>query len=181
MLLTPDLTGIELEVADLKFSASTFRQKARPTELTMRFLPTGDVELLLTMSRQAYGVATDGSFGDVVPATYVQLPAVRLLADRTVAVDPTDGFPRYRLITPSVAIAGGGLQPGSARNTLTQEVETFAEGQDWPAFLQAKPEALILQDKYFGEMCRSGQVNINALLLAYAQQADAAPSIFAAS
>ena len=84
------------------------------------------------------------------------------------AVDPQDGFPRYRLRTTN-----------SAYNTVTQAVEEFEEGQDWPAFLQAKPEALMLQDRFFGVMCASGQINLNALLSAYAQQADAAPSVFA--
>ncbi|TVT39640.1 hypothetical protein FNT36_18540 [Hymenobacter setariae] len=170
MLLTPDVQAIALDVADLQFSETVLRQRARPSELTMRFLPSGDVELVLLMQRQAFGVSANGSFGDAVPAAYVQLPAVRLLANREVAVDPQDGFPRYRLRTPT-----------SAYNTQTQQVEEFAEGQDWPSFLDAKPEALILQDRFFGAMCATGQVNINALLLAYAQQADAPPSLFAAS
>ncbi|RZL14047.1 MAG: hypothetical protein EOO62_06505 [Hymenobacter sp.] len=168
MLLEPDLQAIELEVADLKFNETVFRQKARPGELTIRFLTNGCAELLLLMPRQAYGQAADGGFGDPVPANYLNLADARLLGNRDVAVDPQDGFPRYRLRTPN-----------SAYNTITQQVEQFAEGQDWKAFLHAKPEMLILQDRYFGEMCASGQININALLLAYAQQADVAPSVFA--
>lgn len=180
MLLTPDLQAIELEVADLKFSESKFRQKTRPRKLEITFLEDGCAELLLIMPRQAYGLGPDGSFGDAVPASYVTLQPVRLLADRNVAVDPSDGFPRYRLITPSVT-AGPVPQPGSAYNTITQQVEQFEPGQDWHSFLDAKPEQLILQDRYFGVMCQTGQVNINQLLLAYAQQADAPPSLFAAS
>jgi hypothetical protein len=178
MLLEPELNAINLEVADLKFSETTFRQKARPAKLTMTFLPDGRVELLLLMERQACGMAADGGFGEVVPSAYLKLEPARLLANHEVAVDPADGFPRYRLRTQAVQ-AGTIVQRGSAYNTRTQEVEEFAEGQDWLAFLHAKPEVLILQDQYFGQMCRSGQVNINALLLAYAQQADAAPSVFA--
>jgi hypothetical protein len=168
MLLEPELQAIELEVADLKFNETIFRQKARPGRLVIDFLPNGCAELLLLMPRRAYGQATDGGFGDPVPAGYLNLPDGRLLGNRDVAVDPADGFPRYRLRTTS-----------SAYNTVTQQVEEFAEGQDWPAFLQAKPEELILQDRFFGLMCANGQVNINALLSAYAQQADAAPSVFA--
>jgi hypothetical protein len=168
MLLEPELHAIKLEVADLKFNETVFRQKARPGRLLIEFLENGCAELVLLMPRQAYGRAADGGFGDPVPAGYLNLPDARLLGNRDVAVDPQDGFPRYRLRTTS-----------SAYNTVTQQVEEFEEGQDWPAFLQAKPEALMLQDRFFGVMCASGQINLNALLSAYAQQADATPSVFA--
>jgi hypothetical protein len=179
MLLEPELQAINLEVADLKFSETTFRQKARPAELTLKFLPDGRVELLLLMERQACGMAADGGFGEVVPSAYLKLEPARLLANHEVAVDPADGFPRYRLRTLPMQLPGGGMQPGTAVNTLTQEVEEFADGQDWPAFLEAKPGVYMLQDRYFGVMCSRENVNIFDLLLAYAQQADAAPSLFA--
>lgn len=154
------------------------RQQARPSELLLRFLPSGDVELRLTLERQAHGVAADGGLGDAVPAGYVQLPPVRLLASNQVAVDPADGFPRYRLRAETLT-HGEQTIAGSAYNTLTQELETFEDGQDWKAFLRAKPGAYMLQATYFGVMCAREPVLIFDLLLAYAQQADAAPSLFA--
>jgi hypothetical protein len=179
MLLQPELQAIELPVADLRFSETLFRQNARPAKLTMTFLPDGCVELQLLLERQPFGLAADGSFGAAVPPGYLKLEPARLLGDRNVAVDPADGFPRYRLRTLPMQLPGGGMQPGTAVNTLTQEVEEFAEGQDWPAFLEAKPGVYMLQDRYFGVMCSRENVNIFDLLLAYAQQADAAPSLFA--
>jgi hypothetical protein len=168
MLLTPSLTAITLDVADLKFDETTLRQRASISELTITFLPDGCCELLLIMPRSAYGIKEDGTTGEPVPSTYLTLQPVRLRGDRNVAVDPKDGFPRYRLHTPLTAL-----------NTLTQLIETFEPGQTWEQFLEAKPDAYMLQDRYFGQMCQSGQVNINAMLSLYGAQADATPSLFA--
>ena len=71
MLLEPELSAIELTVADLKFNETVLRQQARPSELTIRLLPNGCCELVLTMQRQAFGVAVDGGLGDAVPAAFI--------------------------------------------------------------------------------------------------------------
>lgn len=162
----------------LQFDATTLRQQARPRELLLRFLPSGDVELLLTMARQAHGVTASGELGAAVSTSYVQLAPAQLLANSQIAVDPSDGFPRYRL---RMETTGAGTQqvPGCAYNSLTGELEQFAAGQDWRQFLRDKEEAYMLQDRYFGVMCARENINIFDLLLAYARQADAAPSLFA--
>lgn len=173
MLNEAPLTAYKLRVADLRFNESVFLQEARPRRLTLDFLDNGCVELRLEMPRTAFGVATDGGLGDPVPASYLKLEPVQLLANSAVAV-AADGFPRYRLLTQPF-----GTEPGRAYNTLTQQVEVFGAGQDWLGFLRAKPEELELQDHFFGRKCQNEQVSIIDLLQAYSQQADAPPSVFA--
>jgi len=180
MLLEPELITPIVEVADKVLGPTTIiRQRARPLDLHVRFLPNGCREVTLVLERLQYGRNVDGSYGDELPAdaTNAASNRITLSGNSHCAVD-TDGKPRYRLIQESVSLQGQQL-PGSARNMLTYEVETFEPGQTWRQWLEAKPEQYMLQDRYYGLVCARFEVNIDDLVLQTAEEADAAPSSFA--
>lgn len=180
MLLAPELPTIDLAVVDVVLGPNTIlRQRARPRKLEVEFLDNGCRNVRLWFKRQQFACNADGSFGDPVPATNANTNDVIIVGDSNTAVDPTStpaGRPRYRLQSagvPALQLAG------AAFNLSTGEVEPFEPGQSWEQWLHAKPEPLMLQDRFFGVVCATEQVNINALVLDYSQQADAAPSSFA--
>jgi hypothetical protein len=180
MLLTPQLPNLALDVVDVELGAHTIvRQRARPRKLEVEFLDNGCRTVRLWFKRQQFACNADGSFGDELPAANANTSDVLITADSTCAVDPTGtpaGRPRYRLQSAGVPA----LQlPGTARNLATGELETFEPGQSWEQWLDAKPEPLMLQDRFFGVVCATEQVNINDLVQDYGQLADAAPSAFA--
>lgn len=180
MLLTPDLPLLELDVVNVVLGPNTIlRQRARPRKLEVQFLDNGCREVRLWFKRQQFGCNADGSFGDTLPATNANTNDVLIIGDSTCAVDPTStpaGRPRYRLQSAGVPA----LQlPGSAINLATGLAETFEPGQSWEQWLHAKPEPLMLQDRFFGVVCATEQVNINDLVQDYGLLADATPSSFA--
>lgn len=181
MLLAPELPALELNVVNVELGPHTIlRQRARPRKLEVEFLDDGCRVVRLWFKRQQFGCNADGSFGDPLPAANANATDVLIVADSNTAVDPTStpvaGRPRYRLQSagvPALQLAG------TAFNLSTGQLETFEPGQSWKEWLDAKPEALMLQDRFFGQVCATEQVNINALVEAYGQLADAAPSAFA--
>lgn len=181
MLLQPDLPALTLDVVDVVLGPTTIlRQRVRPTRLEVKFLDNGCREVRLWFKRLQFGRNADGSFGDPIPEANANTAEVLLVGNSACAVDPTStpvpGRPRYRLQSAGVPA----LQlTGTALNLATGLVETFEPGQSWEQWLDAKPEPLMLQDRFFGVVCAQEQVNINALVLDYAQQADSAPSSFA--
>lgn len=181
MLLKPELPQLELDVVNVVLGPNTIvRQRARPRRLEVEFLDNGCRVVRLWFKRQQFACNADGSFGDLLPATNANAADVLIIADSNTAVDPASqpvaGKPCYRLHSAGVPV----LQlPGSAYNLATGQLETFEPGQSWEQWLDARPEDLMLQDRFFGVVCATEQVNINALVQAYGQLADAAPSSFA--
>lgn len=180
MLLEPELPTLELDVVNVVLGPSTIlRQRTRPKKLEVEFLDNGCRIVRLWFKRFQFGCNADGSYGDQLPATNANTEDVLIIGDSNTAVDPAStpaGRPRYRLQSAGVPQ----LQlPGSAFNLLTGQLETFEPGQTWQEFLHAKPEPLMLQDRFFGVVCATEQVNINDLVQDYALLADAAPSAFA--
>ena len=151
-----------------------------PAELRIKFLPNGCCNVWLLLKRVAYLLLPDGELGEPAGPGYTKPDDVLLVATVDCAVEPERGQPRYRKITDSVpATKHRAFIPGTALNMLTGEVETFAEGQDWFGFLDAKPEAYLTQDRFFGIVCAREEITIWDLLTEYIDQADAAPSRFA--
>ncbi len=180
MLLEPELLTPLVDVADKVLGPTTIiRQRARPLDLHVKFLAGGCREVTLVLERLQYGRNLDGSYGDELPAdaTNAASNRITLIGNSHCAVNP-DGKPRYRLISESVNLPGV-QRPGSARNMLTYAVETFEPGQTWRDWLDAKPEAYLLQDRYYGLVCARFDVNIDDLVLQTAEEADATPSSFA--
>lgn len=181
MLLEPELVTLELDVADRVLGPTTiFRQRARPLELTIKFLPGGCREVRLLLLRVQYGRNLDGSYGDELAASDTNAASnqILLVGNSACAVDATTGKPRFRLISEGLALPS--LQvAGSALNVLTNVVEPFEPGQTYRQWLEAKPEAYMLQDRYFGVVASRFEVNIDDLVIDYAQDADTAPSRFA--
>lgn len=175
----PALAPLIFDVVDVVYGpGSVFKQQARITELNVKLLLDGCCEVRMVMEPQYFASETDGTAGAAVPAGTLNRPPVIILANGRCAVDPAqDGKPMYRLISAGYS-AGDVQQPGTARNMVTGLVETFEPGQSWPDFIRAKPEALMMQDRLFGEMLRS-QVVMADKLLEYGLLADAAPSSFA--
>jgi hypothetical protein len=181
MLLQPELPGLQLDVVDITLGDTTIlRQRARPTKVEIQFLDNGCRVVRLWFKRTQYGRNQDGSYGTQVPEAYANTADVLLVGDSSTAVDPQSqpvaGRPRYRLHSAGAPHLN---LPGSAYNLATGQLEEFEPGQSWEQWLGAKPEPLMLQDRFFGVVCATEQVNINALVLDYAQQADSAPSSFA--
>jgi hypothetical protein len=180
MLLTPELPALALDVVNVELGAHTIvRQRAQPRRLEVEFLDNGCRVVRLWFKRRQFACNADGSYGDELPASNANTADVLIIGDSTCAVDPTStpaGRPRYRLQSAGVPA----LQlPGTARNLATGQLETFEPGQSWEQWLDAKPEPLMLQDRFFGVVCAQEQVNINDLVQDYGQLADAAPSAFA--
>ena len=168
MLLEPVLAPLHLAVTDLVFGGNRMKQTAKAKRLIIDFEEDGCCRVNLTMLPGRYEVNNDGSAGAPVPAAYSKAEPVVVTGDETTAVDPTDGFPRYRQLSES-----------SATNLLTGQVEQFAAGQDWKAFLHAKPEPLMLQHRHLGFICARQEITLADMVFAYMTQADAAPSRFA--
>lgn len=177
MLLEPHLPLLEQDVVDVVLGPNTVvRQRARPRRLEVEFLDDGCRVVKLWFKRQQFACNADGSFGDPLPASNANTADVLIVGDSNTAVDPTSGRPRYRLQSAGVPALE---LPGSAFNLSTGQLEPFEPSQSWRQWLDAKPEPLMLQDRFFGVVCAQEQVNINDLVLDYTQQADAAPSSFA--
>jgi len=180
MLLEPQLPTLELDVVNVELGPHTIvRQRARPKRLEVDFLDNGCRVVKLWFARQQFACNADGSFGNPLPASNANAADVVVIGDSNTAVDPTStpaGQPRYRLQSAGVPAM---QLPGSARNLATGQLEIFEPGQSWEQWLHAKPEPLLLQDRFFGVVCAQEQVNINELVRDYSQQADAAPSAFA--
>lgn len=180
MLLEPQLVTPLVDVADKVLGPTTIiRQRARPLDLHVKFLGNGCREVTLVLQRIQYGRNEDGSYGDELPADATNAASNRItLTGNSNCAVSTDGKPRYRLIQESITLPGQQL-PGSARNMLTYEVETFDVGQTWRQWLEAKPEQYMLQDRYYGLVCARFDINIDDLVDETTQEADAAPSVFA--
>jgi hypothetical protein len=180
MLIEPELTPLQFDVTDKVLGPATiFRQRARPELLTIKILPNGCREVTLVLRRIQYARNLDGSYGDELAErdTNAASNLITLTGNSSCAVN-MDGKPRYRLISDSIDL-NGVPRPGSARNMLTYEVETFEPGQNYRQWLEAKPEQYMFQDRYYGLVCARFDVNIDDLVQETTEEADAAPSAFA--
>ncbi|MGI4872071.1 MAG: hypothetical protein ACRYFX_12940 [Janthinobacterium lividum] len=168
-----------MRVTDLPLSLThQLGQVASPKQLVIDFGDDGCCDVQLVLKRQRYELNPDGSLAEAAGTGYATPADVLLIANATCAVD-LEGMPCYRLITETrPASARHPEAPGTALNCATGQVETFGPGQDWPAYLNAKPERLLLQNRAFGISCAHEPVTIWELVEKYIALADVAPSRF---
>ncbi|UOR06731.1 hypothetical protein MUN82_06430 [Hymenobacter aerilatus] len=160
---------ISVDVIDYVRGATRYHQVVVNRSISIVNNADGSVTVTMPLEIHAYAVNEDGSRGERMPHADRRDTLVSE-ADR--AVDPATGAMRYRRLTSTTSY-----------NYATGEEEEIPvpEGQilgDWLAYLEAKPEPLMLQGKFLAAVHDTQDVNLRHLREQYIRDADAAPSRF---
>lgn len=161
---------ITVDVTDYVRGTTTLKQRVVNRSFEVSHNPDGSITVALPLEIQSYAVAADGGYGELLP--HATRPD-RLVSEADRAVDPETGAMRYRRLTSTTAYNYA---------TGQEEEIPLAEngfGGDWLAYLEAKPEALMLQGQFLAQLHDLAPVNLRALREQYIRDADAAPSRFA--